>query len=89
MVNGIANQDLNTNSSSRRYKIVFEDDAKSGTPHWRDFLGGWLSTVENAVEIGMRVESDSLEQKDLFWINDYCRRMVGFNKRIFKFQPAL
>ena len=89
MVNTNSYQNQSASDASPRYKIVFDDDLKSGTPHWRDFLGGWLSAVENAPEIGARVESDALEQKDLFWVNDYCRHMVCFDQRKFKFQPAL
>ncbi|MBC7530207.1 MAG: hypothetical protein H7318_01435 [Oligoflexus sp.] len=86
MVNGLLEQDHSLHAPPLRYKIVFEDDAKSGTPHWRDFLGGWLCAVENAPEIGARVECDALEQKDLFWVNNYCRHMVCFDQRPFIFQ---
>lgn len=86
MVNTNIYQNTTSETTSRRYKIVFDDDKRSGKPLVRDFLAGWLATVENAPEIGARVETDSLEQKDLFWVNDYCRHMVCFDKRPFSFQ---
>ncbi|RYZ90438.1 MAG: hypothetical protein EOP04_03945 [Proteobacteria bacterium] len=85
MVNTNIYQNTAEHSASRRYKIVFEEVVKSGKPHVKDFLGDWLATVENAPEIGARVETDSLEQADLFWVNDYCRHIVCFDQRPFAF----
>lgn len=89
MVNTNIYQNTARETTSRRYKIVFEEDLETGKPHVKDFLGGWLSTVENEPEIGARVETDSLEQKDLFWVNDYCRHMVCFDQRPFAFIRVL
>lgn len=88
MLNGEIYQFSENRAPEPRYKIVFDDDLKTGKHQIRDFLGSWLAGVENEPEIGDRVGSDSLEQKDLFWVNDYCRHMVCFDQRPFKFLPA-
>jgi hypothetical protein len=86
MVNGDIYQNTSNPTASPRYKIVFDEDVVTGKLLVRDFLTGWLVAVENEPEIGARVEADSLEQKDLFWVNDYCRHIVCFDQRPFSFK---
>ena len=87
MVDGNTAQNVPSQPSSR-HKIVFQDDVKNANHQWRDLLGGWLSTVEGKPELGERVKKDCLLQQDLFWLNDYCRHMVGFNQRPFQFSKV-
>lgn len=87
MVGGHTAQNLPSQPSSR-HKIVFQDDTNNANHHWRDYLAGWLSTVEGKPELGVRVRNDALCQQDLFWLNDYCRHMVCFNQRLFRFTPV-
>lgn len=67
---------------------MFDDDLKAGKSHRWDFLGGWLFGRRNAPEIGARVYRDTLERVDLFWFNAYCRHMVCFDQRPFKFETS-